>query len=109
MQASCLGLRLLPAARHRRFDLTGRADVGDQKLQEIASAKIAVDGHVELGEVPNVVRDLEPGKDCLDMLRAQRALLNHDAALVPRRMTSADRGHIGDEHGSSSDPRRSTS
>ena len=50
------------------------SDVADAQADEIASAKLAVDGQVEHGEVTDGMRILEVDADGPDVLRLERRL-----------------------------------
>ena len=52
-------------------------------IHEITTSKLAVDCHVEQGQVAMVLGQFEANPDRPDVFRFQRALLADDAAFVP--------------------------
>src|SRR3989338_2345506 len=77
--------------------------VPDPQRDEVASAKLAVYGHVEQREVALVVGHFEADPDGPDMPRQERALLTNDAALVPGDASRTKGGEkiVGHEYTSS--------
>jgi hypothetical protein len=65
--------------------VTADSDVIDPKADEIAAAKLAVDGEVEHRQIAFAVLDLKSDTNGPDLFRPKRALLANETALVPRR------------------------
>jgi hypothetical protein len=59
------------------------SNVADAQADEIAAAKLTVDGQVEHGELTNGMRILEVDTDGPDVLRLERGLLADQLPLVP--------------------------
>ena len=60
-------------------------DVIDPKADEIAAAKLAVDGEVEQRQIAFAVLDLKSDTNGPDLFRPQGTLLADETAFVPRR------------------------
>jgi hypothetical protein len=58
-------------------------DVPHSELDQVAGAKLAVDGEIEQGEFPQALRQLKTYPDRPDFLQAQGRLLSYQLALVP--------------------------
>jgi hypothetical protein len=65
-------------------DLGAMRDVADAKIDEIATAQLAVDREVEHRQVSNLMGVLKLNPDRPDVLRLQRRLLTDKFAFVPR-------------------------
>jgi hypothetical protein len=58
-------------------------DVPHSELDQVAGAKLAVDGEIEQGEFPEALRQPKTYPDRPDFLQAQGRLLSYQLALVP--------------------------
>jgi hypothetical protein len=65
---------------------TANGDVIDSKADEIATAKLAVDGEIEHRQIAFAALDLKSDTNGPDFFWSERALLSDKTALVPRRM-----------------------
>ena len=90
--------RLALSDRRALLDLTGRKDIGNLQLNEVAAAQLAVDRQIEQREVPDAFRDLEANPNGPDVFRQERAFLADDAVLVPDRSTCTNGGNVGRGH-----------
>jgi hypothetical protein len=77
-------------------------DVPHLQAHEITTPQLGVDGHVEEGEVADVVRYLEPHADRPDMFWLKRAFLTDNAALVSGRDFCTNDRKLNCGHGFSS-------
>jgi hypothetical protein len=65
--------------------VTANGDVIDSKADEIATAKLAVDGEVEYRQIAFAALDLKSDTNGPELFWSERALLSDKTALVPRR------------------------
>lgn len=86
------------------LDPPGGEDIPDPEADEIATAQLAVHGHVEQRQVARIARHLEADANGPDMPGQKRAFLADDAALVPRHADRTEDGKKIDGHGTTSCP-----
>lgn len=78
--------------------------VSDGQLHQIASAKLAINCHVEQCKIAQVARQFEPPSDRPDLFRKQWSFLAGDPALVPSYSFRGDSGKLDSWHCAPSNP-----
>lgn len=71
-------------------DLARGYNISDLHFDQIATAKLAVDGQIEQHEIAMVLGQFQSNSDRPDMLWLQRAFLTDDATFVPGRAKCAN-------------------
>ena len=78
--------------RHAFANATIPHQVGDGQCHQIASAKLAINRHIEQSNIAQVVRQFETRTDRPDLFRKQWSFLADDPALVPSYSFRGDSG-----------------
>lgn len=78
--------------------------VGYSQFHQIASAKLAINCHVEQRKIAQVARQFEPRSDRPDLFRQQWSFLADDPAFVPGSSFRGDCGKLDSWHDLPSDP-----
>ncbi len=78
--------------------------VGYSQFHQIASAKLAINCHVEQRKIAQVARQFEPRADCPDLFWQQWSFLADDPALVSGSSFRGDSGKLNFWHNTPSIP-----
>ena len=76
------------------LDRSGGVDVSHFKANEIAASELAIDGHVEQGEITGGSGQLKPDTNGPDVLGKKWSFLADDAAMVPSLLGRDDHGQV---------------